>query len=111
MNKQNPAHNAIVVRQHLNEIFPNCWIGTYGVVPWPARSPDLMLLDFFLWGHLKTVVYVDPPVNFQDLKNKIRAACVTLSKDQIKAATSTEFLNQLESCLEHNGENFEQFIR
>jgi len=36
-----PAHNAIIVRQKLNEMFPNRWIGTYGVVPWPARSPDL----------------------------------------------------------------------
>jgi hypothetical protein len=41
-----PAHNAIIVRQ-LNEMFPNRWISTYGVVPCPARSPDLMPLDFF----------------------------------------------------------------
>jgi hypothetical protein len=42
-----PAHNAIIVKQKLNEMFPNRWIGTYGVVPWPARSPDLTSLDFF----------------------------------------------------------------
>ncbi|XP_008185485.1 uncharacterized protein LOC103310101 [Acyrthosiphon pisum] len=42
-----PAHNAIIVRQHLNKIFPNRWIGTNGAVPWPARSPDLTPLDFF----------------------------------------------------------------
>jgi len=42
------AHNAIVVRQHLNQIFPNRWIITNDIiVPWPARSPDLTLLDFF----------------------------------------------------------------
>jgi len=61
-----PAHNAIIVRQYLNQIFPNRWIGTNGVVSWPARSPDLMSLDFFLWGYLKTAVYADPPVNHQD---------------------------------------------
>ncbi|KAL4107554.1 hypothetical protein QTP88_017883 [Uroleucon formosanum] len=60
---------------------------------------------------LQTVVYADPPVNLQDLKNKIQAACDILSEEQIKAATSIEFLRRLESCLEHNGENFEQFIR
>jgi hypothetical protein len=27
-----PAHNAIIVRQKLNEMFPNRWIGIYGVV-------------------------------------------------------------------------------
>ena len=58
-----PAHNAIIVRRHLDQIFPNRWIGTFGVIPWPARSPDLTSMDFFLWGYLKTSVYVDPPVN------------------------------------------------
>jgi len=42
-----PAHNAIVVRQYLNEHFPNRWIGTHGVIQWPARFPDLTRLDFF----------------------------------------------------------------
>jgi hypothetical protein len=45
-----PAHNAITVRRFLNQIFPNRWIGTYGVVPWPARSPDFTPLDFFFMG-------------------------------------------------------------
>jgi len=30
---------------------------------------------FFMGIFLKTVVYTDPPVNLQDLKNKIKAAC------------------------------------
>ncbi len=59
----------------------------------------------------ETVVYKDPPVNVQDLKNKIQAACQILSEEQINASTSTEFLRRLESCLEHNGGHFEQFIR
>ncbi|XP_025422960.1 uncharacterized protein LOC112692505 [Sipha flava] len=105
------AHNAITVRRYLNQIFSNRWIGTNGVVPWPARSPDLTPLDFFLWEYLKTVVYADSPVNLQDLKNKIQVACDILSENQIKTAISTEFLRRLESCLEHNGKNFEQFIR
>ncbi|CAI6348722.1 unnamed protein product [Macrosiphum euphorbiae] len=106
-----PAHNAIIVKNYLNEIFPNRWIGTNGVIPWPARSPDSTPLDFFLWGHLKNVVYADPPINLQDLKNKIRLACSNLRREQINAATSTELLKRLESCLEHQGGNFEQFIR
>jgi len=24
---------------------------------WPARSPDLVQLDYFLWGHMKGMVY------------------------------------------------------
>lgn len=86
-------------------------IGTYGTIPWPLKSADLTSLDFFLWGHLKNVVYVDPPINLQDLKNKIRLACNNLREEQINAVTSREFLKCLKSCLEHQGENFEQFIR
>ncbi|VVC27620.1 Hypothetical protein CINCED_3A024456, partial [Cinara cedri] len=50
-----PPHNAIIVRQQYNEMFGNRWMGTHGPVKWPPRSPDLTPLDFFLWGHLKTV--------------------------------------------------------
>jgi len=78
-------------------------------IPWPARSPDLIPLDFFLWGHLKNVVYEDPPINVQDLKNKIRLACNNLREEQINSAR--EFLKRLKSCLEHQGGDFKQFIR
>jgi len=44
------SYNAIIKRQQLNQIFPNHWICTYGVVPWPAQSLDLMSLDFFFMG-------------------------------------------------------------
>lgn len=45
-----PAHDAIIVRQYLNQIFPNRWIGNYDVTPWPARSTDFTPLDNFLLG-------------------------------------------------------------
>ncbi|XP_025198467.1 uncharacterized protein LOC112596862 [Melanaphis sacchari] len=106
-----PAHNAIIVRQYLNDQFGNNWMGTNGSIPWPARSPDLTPLDFFLWGHLKTVVYADPPINLQHLKQKITEACSKLTKEQITAASQDEVNRRLQSCLLNNGENFEQFIR
>jgi len=33
------------------------WIGRKGKIEWPARSPDLTLLDFFLWDYLKNKLY------------------------------------------------------
>ncbi|GFV86099.1 uncharacterized protein TNCV_670961 [Trichonephila clavipes] len=33
------------------------WNGRGGPVNWLARSPDLSCLDFFLWGHMKNIVY------------------------------------------------------
>ena len=44
-----PAHNRRVARGFLDQMFPNLWIGTYGpLARFPARSPDLTILDFFL---------------------------------------------------------------
>ena len=44
------------VREYLNESFPNRWLGRGGPIAWPQRSPDLTTLDYYLWGHMKTLV-------------------------------------------------------
>ncbi|KAJ8883193.1 hypothetical protein PR048_015033 [Dryococelus australis] len=38
--------------------YPRRWIERGGPAVWPARSPDLTLLDFFFWGHMKSRVYI-----------------------------------------------------
>jgi hypothetical protein len=55
-----PPHFLLIVKQHQNQTFGEQWIGCGGPVDWPARSPDLNPLDFWLWGHLKTLVYSAP---------------------------------------------------
>jgi len=52
-----PPHYTRHVRDYLNESFPNGWLRRGGPVAWPPRSPDLTSLDFYLWGHMKTLVY------------------------------------------------------
>lgn len=56
-----PAHFGAAARQCLDHSFPHRWIGRRGPVSWPARSPDLNPIDFFLWGYVKSLVY-DTPV-------------------------------------------------
>ncbi|KAJ8943204.1 hypothetical protein NQ318_000685 [Aromia moschata] len=42
-----PPHNARINTNWLNTTsFNDTWIGTYGPIRWPARSPDLIPLDF-----------------------------------------------------------------
>jgi hypothetical protein len=55
-------------------------------------------------------VYADPPINLQDIKNKITHACNLLNENQILAATTRECLRRFEACTVHNGRTFEQFI-
>jgi hypothetical protein len=66
----------------LNDVFPDKWIGRAGPIAWPPRSPDLTSLDYFLWGHLKTVVYSSKPLSLDKLKIRITNAIHEISEQQ-----------------------------
>lgn len=105
-----PPHNSNLVTQFLNERFENQWIGNSGPLRWPARSPDLSPLDFFLWGYLKTVVFETQPLNLEDLQNKIVQACNNITPEMITASCTRELIRRFEACLASNGGHFEQFL-
>jgi hypothetical protein len=42
---------------------------------WPPRSPDLKALDFYLWGHLRALVYSALVHNVETLQQNIVIAC------------------------------------
>ena len=49
---------------------------------WAPYSPDLNPLDFFLWGHLKDVVYRDVPLSLQELKDSITQHIHRINNDK-----------------------------
>ena len=51
------SHHTRHVMQHLNDTFPNRWIGRGSTINWPPRSPDLTPSDFCLLGVMKSEVY------------------------------------------------------
>jgi hypothetical protein len=74
-----PAHFSRAVRDVLNNIYRNRWIGRGGPTAWPPRSmPDLNPLDFYLWGHVNTLVYAAPVDNEEALHHRVVGACQTL---------------------------------
>ena len=64
-------HYAVIVRERLDEKFPGRWIGRRGSFDWPARSSDLILCNFFLWGYLKDVVFKELCTSIMQLQNRI----------------------------------------
>ncbi|GBL92911.1 hypothetical protein AVEN_54569-1 [Araneus ventricosus] len=49
-----PADLQVVVRNYLNTSFTERRIERGGpLTRWSPRSPDLSIIDYFLWGHLK----------------------------------------------------------
>lgn len=101
-----PAHFSLNVREHLNQEYAGRWIGRGSLFPWPARSPDLTCLDFYLWGRLKDLVYQTRPITREDMRNRIQNAVHHLSTAEVEtAAFSTR--RRLEECVEHDGRHFE----
>lgn len=107
-----PAHFQRAVRAHLDAEFPLRWIGRAGPVPWPARSPDLTPLDFYLWSELKRLVYqqehetrdalVAAITDAFDVVRRDRDTLISLKNNQIKRARL---------CIERGGLHFEQLLR
>ena len=52
---------------------------------WPPRSPDLNPCDYFLWGHLKALVYNPLPKTMDDLKANIRREIKKINKNILES--------------------------
>lgn len=105
-----PAHFGIHVRNYLDQTFPGRWIGRRGSIEWPPRSPDLTPLDFYLWGHLKTVVYRTQPKTLEDLQNRILDAVHVISREHLQNVRS-EFSDRIGHCQVAEGRHFEHLIK
>jgi len=44
------------------------YVRSFGDIAWPARSPELTIPDFFLWGFLKDRVFRWRIMTIQELK-------------------------------------------
>ena len=80
-----PPHWGLEVRHFLNEQFPNRWIGRDGPIHWAARSPDLTPLDFFVWGYVRSKVFVPGQqiANIDQLKYKIEEALNSITPNML----------------------------
>jgi hypothetical protein len=67
-----PAHFSRTVRDVLSNTYHDRWICRGGPTAWPPGStPDLNLLNFYLWGHLKALVYAAPVDTQETLHHRI----------------------------------------
>lgn len=105
-----PVHFTREVREILDNQYPQRWIGRGGPHHWPARSPDLNPLDFFLWGHLKSNVYRLPIDTEADLRARIQDALGSVTTEMITNATTRSLLRRAQLCLQMNGGHFEHLL-
>ena len=77
------------MREYLNESFPNRWLGHGGPLAWPLRSPDFTPLDYYLWGHMKTLVYKTKVESRAALRKRIFAAAEHIHNHPDNGASAT----------------------
>ena len=97
------------MREILNQQYPDRWIGRGGPRHWPPRSPDLNPLDFFLWGHVKNVVYRHAIETEEELRNLIQEAFNAVTPQMIMES-KLSLLRRARLCLQMNGGHFEQLL-
>lgn len=106
-----PPHFSRAVRRHLDDTYQrNGWIGRAGPIAWPPRSPDLTPVDFWLWGHVKTLVYASDTTIRADCLGKIHDAFAEIkrSPDLIARATN-DVARRFDLCQRLNGLHIEQY--
>lgn len=104
-----PAHYAAATRNWLDMNYRLRWIGRGGPVAWPPRSPDLTPLDFFAWGAIKSQVYATPVHSVAELEDRIRQACTSIMRQQIRSAILS-CQRRYRTCIREQGMHIEQLL-
>jgi hypothetical protein len=95
-----PALFSREVRMWLNRRFQQRWIGWRGRVAWPARSPDLNPVEFFLWGQCKGLVYATPVQTVEVMWQRIlHAAEVVHGTPGMLERVRASLLRRADSCI------------
>jgi hypothetical protein len=106
-----PPHFSGIAREFLDNSYPDRWIGRGGPVLWPARSPDLNPLDFYLWGHLKGIVYSRPVDNIDDLRLRIEEGFDEIRRQPgICERVRISLRRRAEQCILAGGGHFEHIL-
>ncbi|GBN64717.1 hypothetical protein AVEN_201404-1 [Araneus ventricosus] len=99
------------VRLHLNATYGQQWIGRGGPVLWPARSPDLTCLDYFLCGYVKSLVFETSVNSAEELIARIAAVTGEVRDTPgIFVDVRSSMRRRCEACITAQGRNFERLL-
>lgn len=99
MQDEAPPHFAAAASHCLDAEYGQNWMGRLGPIGWPARSPDLNPLDYFLWGYVKSVVYAEDTLVREECRQKIIQTFESIDPGMIQRATN-DIRRRLRLCQE-----------
>ena len=76
---------------------------------WAPHSPDLSVLDFFLWGYVKSEIYKESPQDIPQLKDAITNFMDTIPADMCARAIGN-FRARAEEYIRRSGGHFEHLV-
>jgi len=85
------------------------WMGRGGSIHSPARSPDLNVLDYFVWGHVKDVIEHKHDGHEDEIRETILAAFNAITPEIAHRATRN-IARRVDFCLRERGRQFKQFL-
>lgn len=96
------GYYSLYVQNWLNENYQTC-IGRGETESWPARSPDLITMDFFVWGLMKQEVH-STHVNSED--QLLSAAAKKVREALTYKITVVPIRKRSRACIRENGGYF-----
>ena len=102
------AHTSLRARElrAYKSIFGNKIISHHMEFPWPARSPDLSPLDYFLRGYVKENFFKRQPADIEILKEIVQEVVSSIDQD-VQRAVMANFEKRINLCIEQHGRHFE----
>ena len=91
----------------LGEMFPQHVIPRGGNVPWPARLPDLSACDYFLWGYLKSRIFISKPRTIAEVRQSIKEEVAAIP-EQMTRRVMKNLGVRLEQCLRNGGRHLSE---
>ena len=105
-----PYHTSNGSINYLLRQFPGKVISKRGDWPWPRRSPELAILDFFLWGYLKhkiwSVAQNQQPTDIMNLEAAIVREFAQIPRVFIRNAFDA-MVDRCHRCISAGGKAFE----
>ena len=99
-------------RRFLKRKFHVRWTGTGVPFPWPPQSPDLNLLNFTAWNHLKSLSDAASVQDVGSLRNRTVEGCEIIRNSPGTHKRIRELMQRrYDACLRADKWHFEIFMR